>query len=545
MSLRPQQGAASVMTETPNESWDPARRVSAGTMLGKILRGDPERARAFASGLSAYQVAFPDLAAFIAAVEAGGPGALELALPIAAALDPESVVEPARVLLPGRPWRKLGSALAKALGEASSEESFALLLDSPRVPYLRDGLAKNRYAGGVSRAWAAYRAVGGLDREGLTPEERVDTEPVLSYLLRHDREAAFAELVRLVRSERGGTPFVAHSLAGQDPDGHAVLLAQLENVAPSERLTFAQKLAVKLLLEKDASTAVDRLGGAPFLGTSPGRPKLSALLDWIRDDTWRIKKGWLASDPRIAQLCAGLKGDADRPLAALAADLVRTLPPELRPKSPRQVRKPPTEQTAPDPRLIAELETIRAALERLVAHLKAIEYRFAQPRRALVPPSASDLKALARLEKKVVVPAALAAFWRTVGSVDLRGWHPTWSLTTYLGFDGATEPVWLVDPLVIAPATAVIAQALEEAAEPPFPLHVAPDAVGKAGYSGGLLTLWLPQNGADPQFDASNDTLMASLRRSMAWAGFPGFAAIADRPDSWIAAARTSLEDSA
>jgi hypothetical protein len=38
---------------------------------------------------------------------------------------------------------------------------------------------------------------------------------------------------------------------------------------------------------------------------------------------------------------------------------------------------------------------------------------------------------------------------------------------------------------------------------------------------------------------------MASLRRSMAWAGFPGFAAIADRPDSWIAAARASLEDSA
>jgi hypothetical protein len=553
------------MTETtPTAPWSLELRRRAAELLVETLRRDPERAQAIAGGLApdgrgpgwryaqygdsidspkrevAYQTAFPELGTFLAVLEAGDPGAIEIALRIVSELDAEAAVPVARVLLPGRPWRGLGRALGYALGRGASEESFALLLESPRAPYLRDGLASNRYPGGVSRAWAAYQAVGGLDRDGLSPEERVDTEPVLAYLLRHDRERGFAELSRLVRSDRGGSPFVAHNLAAQGPDGHAVLLALLEGALPGERLTFAQRLAVRLLFDQDPATAVDRLGGASFLASPAGRPRLAAMLDWIRDDTWRIKKGWLAADPRIAELCAGLKGDADKPLAALAGDLIRTLPPALRPKSPRVARKVPPEQEAPDPLIVEELGAIRATFERLVAHLKATGYRFAAPRKTLVAPSAADLKAVARLEKKARVPTALAAFWRTVGSVDLRGWHPDWPLASYLAFPGAEEPVWLTDPLVVGPAVAVIGQALEENGEPPFALHIAPDSTGKAGYSGGLLTLWVPQDGADPVIDGTEETFLSHLRRSMAWAGFRGFESIADRPEGWLAAARAA-----
>jgi hypothetical protein len=64
--------------------------------------------------------------------------------------------------------------------------------------------------------------------------------------------------------------------------------------------------------------------------------------------------------------------------------------------------------------------------------------------------------------------------------------------------------------------------------------------VGKAGYSGGLLTTWLPQTDADPTLEGSDETLLRHLRRSLEWAGFPGFASIADRPESWLAEARAS-----
>ncbi len=103
------------MTETSTEDWDPERRLSAAAMLAKVLRGDPERAHAIAGGVSGYPAAFTDFGAFLVALDAGEPRALELALVIAAALDPESGVPAGRVLLPGGPRKPLGSALAKAL----------------------------------------------------------------------------------------------------------------------------------------------------------------------------------------------------------------------------------------------------------------------------------------------------------------------------------------------------------------------------------------------------------------------------------------------
>jgi hypothetical protein len=134
----------------------------------------------------------------------------------------------------------------------------------------------------------------------------------------------------------------------------------------------------------------------------------------------------------------------------------------------------------------------------------------------------------------VAVPVALATFWRVVGGVDLRGRHPDWSVDAWLGFPGAREPVWLTDPLVVAPAADVLSEALEDASEPPFWLHFAPDATGKAGFSGGALGVWAPDAAADPALQGAGGTFLGHLERAWVWGGFPGFADIGERPEAWL-----------
>lgn len=487
-----------------------------------------------------YQSRFERLDELVALLEVGEPGALELALEILLRLEPEACLPIARLLVPASPWTMLSKTLGHALGRSTSEESFRLLIDHPDLAYFRDGLKTNGYPGGVAEAWQVYRAVD-VTAEDLDSARRAEVLPVLAYLLRHDHAPAFAELVRLLDAPHHVTVFVAHALSGFT-EGRRVLAEHLAALPPGERLAFPHKLAIRVLLEDDTATVVDALGGKAFLGSLAGRPRLAALLDWLRDDTSRTKQGWLAADARFAELLGDLRGDADRSLSVLARELLQALPAELRPKVRRAAKKTAPVQLAPAPELLRELEAAHASLERLVKYLKMTRYRFAEPRRVLTAPRTVDLKALASLEKKVVVPSALAALWRIVGAVDLRGHDPSWPRSTYMAFPGASEPAWSTEPLVIAPAADVIREALDESNEPPIALRLAPDAIGKAGYSGGDVTIWLPQDGPDPTLDQETETLLTHLRRHLTWGGFPGFAAIDDRPEAWLASARAAVK---
>jgi hypothetical protein len=49
-----------------------------------------------------------------------------------------------------------------------------------------------------------------------------------------------------------------------------------------------------------------------------------------------------------------------------------------------------------------------------------------------------------------------------------------------------------------------------------------------------------PLHGADPVLDGADETLLAHLRRALAWGGLPGFATIDARPEPWLAAARAA-----
>ncbi|MCA9488565.1 MAG: hypothetical protein KC621_01540 [Myxococcales bacterium] len=545
--------------------WDPALRARVGASLADRLRPHAIEADTVARGLAPdgpgpgrrfhdygetlspskrtpYQRRFDGPEELLALLEEGHPGAIELGLEILSQLDPEACVAPAEALLALRPWNDLGSTLARVLGRCASEHSFRLLVDHPDAPYLRGGLASHGWPGGVDEAWALVRAVDWS--ADVEPRTRDATLPAFGYLLRHDRERAFPAVVALLASPDGQL-WATHALFAIDPEGRDVLVAELARAAPGEKLGFAQRHAVKVLLERDPTTVVTALGGEGSLTTPGGRPRLAALLEQLRVDTWvprpEGKRGWLTADPAFARLCAGLKGDADRSLAALARDLLGALPKELRPKTPRAPKKVLPVQVAPDPALVERMERTRDQLDRLVAHLRATGYRFAAPKHVRIPPRSKDLAALKRLEKQVVVPPSLAAFWRIVGSIDLRGQHPSWPVGAWLGFPGQREPVWTTDPLVVAPAADVIAEAQEEHAAPPMLLSFAPDDVGKAGWSGGAIGLWLPQDAADPALEGADGTWLGHLERALAWAGFPGFASIEDAPHDWIEATRSAM----
>lgn len=486
---------------------------------------------------------------FVALLEAGDPGALIYALELLARLDAEQTVPVARLAVAWAPWPMLGQALGRALGRCRSREGFRLLMDHPEVPFLRDGLATCGYPDGIEEAARALAQVD-LGSPALDPGARVRALPVLSYLLRHDPANAVARLVPLLDVAGEVSVYAAHALSARD-DGRALLCARLAAAPTGRPLSFGEKLAVRLLLESGPSTTIDALGGQALLASPDGRPRLLALLDALRADTFHRphepSHGWLSADPRFAALIAPLVRDADRTLAALARDLRAKLPraasAAAAPRAPSTSARNLAAPSGPSPAVVEEVARIHVRIAALVDHLRATGYRFASPRAVLVPPRPVDLRAIARLEKLARIPPALALVWRTIGGVDLRGEHPGWPERAYLGFRGHREPVWSTDPLVLAPAASVITDALEAHEGDPIALHVAPDALGKAGHSGGTRTIWLPDPSEDPRLDGdgrADETLLGHLRRMLAWGGFAGFEAIAERPEAWLAAARAA-----
>lgn len=569
---KPVAAVAPTEIREPITQWNPALRTGVGQSIAARLRTSTERAHAIASKLAPdgpgpgrrlgvyvdsltyprkeipYQRAFTGLSGLLAALEAGDPGALELGIVILGRLDPESTVDIAEQLLQERPWRMLGKALGEVLGAASSERSFVLLLEHPEVPYLRNGLAQHRYPGGVALAWAAYAGHGDIGDADVDPHDRVNAEPVLAYLLRFDAARAFDEVVRLAACNLN---FAAHRLLDlATKDSLAVLIGQLDATPLGAALGRSANMGIRALLVADASRAIEGLGGIELLSSAGGRPRLAGLLHWLAFDTFATagrpaSSGWFARDPGFAELCVALRSDPDRDLARLACELLATLPSTVIVGAPPRAttKKVPS---APDAALVAEMQAHREALERLVRYLKKHGYRFCDPKGALKKPSAAGRRAIAKLEKALgPLPPALTACWTVIGSVDLSGQDPSWPHPACLALPDVRErgTVWITDPLMIAPPEAIVADALDGLLDDaPVALAIAPDAIGKAGYSGGALRIWLPCDADDPPIDggASKETLREHLSRSLRWAGMPGFESIADR--EWLARVRAAIE---
>jgi hypothetical protein len=150
------------------------------------------------------------------------------------------------------------------------------------------------------------------------------------------------------------------------------------------------------------------------------------------------------------------------------------------------------------------MEGVRTELEAIVTSLSARGYRFEHPDRALVPPTAAGKRAITKLKRELgPLPQVLEAFWTVVGSVDLRGQDP--------------------NALVILAPELLLEDALDSATEGvPFALAFAPDALGKAGYSGGTLSVWLPAEADDPEIEGGDvrETLLEHIQRSVEAGGF-------------------------
>jgi hypothetical protein len=206
------------------------------------------------------------------------------------------------------------------------------------------------------------------------------------------------------------------------------------------------------------------------------------------------------------------------------------------------VRKGPV---ASDARAVATetMARVRVNLERLVARLRAIGYRFGELRRPAgpfwhrapihTPPRPDAAACMDELEAAWgPAPLSLRAWNEVVGQVSLLGYHPAWP-----------EPLWpeppYFDPLLVDPIDdAMIAYLGDEydgwrdecaahgvSEVGPFGVPIAPDVLHKADISrGSPYTIPLPCAAADAPllYEQAHGTFVAYLRRCFQWGGFPG-----------------------
>ncbi|MCK5800633.1 MAG: hypothetical protein KAI47_25770 [Deltaproteobacteria bacterium] len=201
---------------------------------------------------------------------------------------------------------------------------------------------------------------------------------------------------------------------------------------------------------------------------------------------------------------------------------------------------------------------VRTNVERLIERLDALGYRFLRRDAALtsVAPTTDDL--IAHIEAIAgPLPLAVAAFYRHIGEIDLRGqlaaWEPPGPLAPGSPLIGiGHEGHAYTDPLVVPPladlADELFARADELADVTPdeaLLLAFSGDALAKhdGPDHGGLYGILLPDPAFDTDLEAHTATTFGDyLRDALRWGGFPGWATYADPPVDQIEALRADFE---
>lgn len=181
----------------------------------------------------------------------------------------------------------------------------------------------------------------------------------------------------------------------------------------------------------------------------------------------------------------------------------------------------------------------RRNVETIVARLTATGHRFASEH-AFVPPGNDVSAVLNELAASGVgLPIALQAWILEVGSVDLRGSHPDWPRSAYVGLfdkDSSDSEYWYTDPLVIEVDLQSLLDWVSDAKHVDS-LDLAPDAITKTNFSGGGP---ISIDCLQPSFDNvligqhGSLTLFSYLKHAFDWAGFPGFSFTPDVPNEWL-----------
>lgn len=189
-------------------------------------------------------------------------------------------------------------------------------------------------------------------------------------------------------------------------------------------------------------------------------------------------------------------------------------------------------------------ETMRRAahnLELIVSRLQTIGFEFAEDtsfRRSTSAERGLIETLNARLGGNI--PISIQAWYSHIGVIDLRG-RLEGLCSVMDDSEEATavdvdDPVVLSDPIVIAPAEKLV-QDYEDWSgglwgDQPFKLELSPDALHKAGISGGSYDMSLAVPCADAIFlDQYRENFVDYLRRVCRWGGFPGWSEYADVPE--------------
>jgi hypothetical protein len=185
----------------------------------------------------------------------------------------------------------------------------------------------------------------------------------------------------------------------------------------------------------------------------------------------------------------------------------------------------------------ALMRRVRHNVELILERLERSGYLFVETENYLSP-RANDAAVIDAFEEEthLYVPLVLRAWTETVGSVNLMGTHPGWSMITYHGLGGSGHAA-IADPLVVSwyPEYAITGwkewkSMPKEFRKESFMLDFAPDPGHKAHYSSSG-SYNLPATSV-PTIDALviNDddaiyqrTFLDYLRHSFKHGGFPGW----------------------
>jgi hypothetical protein len=204
------------------------------------------------------------------------------------------------------------------------------------------------------------------------------------------------------------------------------------------------------------------------------------------------------------------------------------------------------------------MRRVKGNVERLVARLDELGYRFTRREGALTPPADDTEALIARVESEIgPLPMALVAFYRQIGEIDLRGeltaWEPPGAWVEGAPLDGVADDArCYADPLVVPPLAALVneleqhAEELKEL-EPEEALLIgfSGDALAKreGDDAGGLYGILLPDPAFDTDLDAHDATTFGDyLRDALRWGGFPGWINYAEPPVATIEALRADFE---
>lgn len=494
-----------------------AEVVGTNRVLPVFRHGPPWRQR--------FVDAFASWDAFVAAVRSDAdPGAVELALRLLSRVAPDEVLPVARKILAVSPWREMGSEVGGALGRVDDPAAVELALAHADVPYAMGGVSSSI----CERAWPIVlerlKASRVMDTSRAHPRrETYFVESLVAYFGHHHVEPAWPVLSRLYAESIDQDVILATGHALVDwGDARSLALLKVDLRSKVQHRRF---FAVRAHLVAGESQAMDALGGLEALGRADGRVVARELMEQVWQNARDAKKatagrGGIADERYLALALVWVKDKSmlgvcryvldcwDKKQVAAAKKALVKRGAVKKPVAPPQIAKADVDA------MRASMKRARKNLERIVAALRALDYAFSS-RTPLGKPAAP--KTVAAIEKAVggPLPVSLRMAMLEIGSCDLMG--------VFAGQEASLES----DALVLADAKGILEDARENAGgEAQWPLAFAPDAVGKAGFSGGQETMLVP----DPSLDArvsgvkGEPLLLERLRDVFRCGGFPGLA---------------------